>query len=99
VILAPPHLQINTTFRVYPSSAELEAVQPDFLYGAFSSAFSVYSINYTAWQGLQGKECQLPFNSSDGGALLGNLTVLPAAVCAVALRCMKHVAPLSRCCR
>ncbi len=64
--------QVNTTFRRYPLPQQLEAVEPDFLYGSYASAFTVQYINYTAWANIDA--CTLSdstsskfVQSSDGG--------------------------------
>lgn len=47
--------------RGYPDAADLFAVQPDFIYGSYSSAFATSSVNYTQHIG----ECNLTIEQSN----------------------------------
>ncbi len=45
----------------------LEALDPDFLYGSYTSAFTMTSINYTAWEAITHTNCSLVYQHSRRG--------------------------------
>ena len=63
--LAAEYAKVPVISEFYPKADELMALQPDFLYGSYSSAFSSNSINYT--NHLNGvDECNLTVTRSNG---------------------------------
>jgi iron complex transport system substrate-binding protein len=66
--LAADYAKVPVISPTYPTAAEIEALQPDFVYASYSSAFATSSVNYTKRLGgfLDVVDCSLTIPRPDG---------------------------------
>jgi ABC-type Fe3+-hydroxamate transport system substrate-binding protein len=66
--LAADYAKVPVISATYPTAAEIEALQPDFVYASYSSAFATSSVNYTKRLGgfLDVEDCSLTIPRPDG---------------------------------
>ena len=57
--LSDAYNQIPVLNEKYPNITELMAVEPDFVYASYSSAFSEARLNYSSVLGVEEGECSL----------------------------------------
>ena len=64
--LSDSYSQIPVLNEKYPNITELMAVDPDFVYASYSSAFSEARLNYSSVLGIEEGECSLMVQRSNG---------------------------------
>lgn len=64
--LSDAYNQIPVLNKKYPNITELMAVEPDFVYASYSSAFSEARLNYSSVLGIEEGECSLMIQRSNG---------------------------------